>query len=367
MQSPLRLERRLTQPKWLNWGVPLLSLLGALILGAVVLMATGKNPISVYMRILERGFASTDAFSRTLISATPYAFTGLAASVAFRMGLINIGGEGQLYLGTIGAAFAGIAFADQPTPIIIAAMIICGMLFGGFWASIVGVLKAKFSTNEIITSLMLNYIAAILLDYLIFNSKSYWRDPKSFGFPTGKRLVEGAYWYDMSFGPITVPFGFLVAIIAAGIVWFLYNRTRFGYEVSVIASSPSAARYAGIRTRWKIITVMSLSGALAGLGGASDVGDFRHVLDSKGVQIAGYGYTGIVVAALARLNPISAIFVAVFLGGLSNAGYALQGPDFPSGLVGTLQGLILFTAVAGEILTRYRIKRQTHVAEGASS
>jgi len=286
MQSPLRLERRLTQPKWLNWGVPLLSLLGALILGAVVLMATGKNPISVYMRILERGFASTDAFSRTLISATPYAFTGLAASVAFRMGLINIGGEGQLYLGTIGAAFAGIAFADQPTPIIIAAMIICGMLFGGFWAAI---------------------------------------------------------------------------------VWFLYNRTRFGYEVSVIASSPRAARYAGIRTRWKIITVMSLSGALAGLGGASDVGDFRHVLDAKGVQIAGYGYTGIVVAALARLNPISAIFVAVFLGGLSNAGYALQGPDFPSGLVGTLQGLILFTAVAGEILTRYRIKRQTHVAEGVPS
>lgn len=88
---------------------------------------------------------------------------------------------------------------------------------------------------------MLNYIAAILLDYLIFNSKSYWRDPKSFGFPTGKRLVEAAYWYDMSFGPIKVPFGFLVAIIAAGIVWFLYNRTRFGYEVSVIASSPSAA------------------------------------------------------------------------------------------------------------------------------
>ena len=127
-------------------------------------------------------------------------------------------------------------------------------------------------------------IAAILLDYLIFNSSSYWRDPKSFGFPTGKRLVEAAYWYDMSFGPIKVPFGFLVAMIAAGIVWFLYNRTRFVYEVSVIASSPSAARYAGIRTRWKIITVMSLSGALAGLGGASDVGDFRHVLDAIASQ-----------------------------------------------------------------------------------
>ncbi len=365
MQSPLRLERRLTQPKWLNWGVPLLSLLGALILGGIVLLATGKNPFSVYARIIERGFASTDAFSRTLISATPFAFTGLAASVAFRMGLINIGGEGQLYLGAIGAAFAGIAFQDQPTAVIIATMIIFGMLFGGAWAAIVGILKAKFSTNEIITSLMLNYVAAIFLDYLIFNSNSYWRDPKSYGFPTGKRLVENAYWYDISIGPIAIPFGFVVAVFVAVIVWFLYSRTRFGYEVGVIASSPSAARYAGIRARWKIITVMALSGALAGLGGASDVGDFRHVLDAKGVQISGYGYTGIVVAALARLNPLSAIFVAVFIGGLSNAGYALQGPDFPSGLVGTLQGLILFTAVAGEILTRYRIKRQSTIADGA--
>lgn len=364
MQSPLRLERRLTQPKWLNWGVPLLSLLGALILGGIVLFATGKNPISVYARIVERGFASTDAFSRTLISATPFAFTGLAASVAFRMGLINIGGEGQLYLGTIGAAFAGIAFQDQPTAVIITTMIIFGMLFGGAWAAIVGILKAKFSTNEIITSLMLNYVAAIFLDYLIFNSNSYWRDPKSYGFPTGKRLIKNAYWNDISIGSIEIPFGFVVAVVAAVIVWFLYNRTRFGYEVGVIASSPNAARYAGIRARWKIITVMALSGALAGLGGASDVGDFRHVLDAKGVQISGYGYTGIVVAALARLNPLSAIFVAVFLGGLSNAGYALQGPDFPSGLVGTLQGLILFTAVAGEILTRYRIKRQNTIADG---
>ncbi len=367
MRSPLRLERRLTQPKWLNWGVPLLSLIGALVLGGIVLVATGKDPLSVYLRIMERGFASTDAFSRTLISATPYAFTGLAASVAFRMGLINIGGEGQLYLGVVGAALAGIALQNQPTAVIIISMIILGMIFGGAWASLVGILKAKFSTNEIITSLMLNYIAAILLDYLIFNSDSYWRDPRSVGFPAGKRLTANAYWPDIKIGSIEMPFGFLVAMVAAIVVWFLYKRTRFGYEVSVIASSPSAARYAGIRTRWKIITVMTLSGALAGLGGASDVGDFRHMLDAKGIQIAGYGYTGIVVAALARLNPISAIFVAVFLGGLSNAGYALQGPDFPSGLVGTLQGLILFTAVAGEILTRYRIKRRATKSKQATS
>ena len=367
MQSPLRLERRLEQPRWLNWGVPAISLVGALLLGAVVLFLTGKNPASVYSRIVDRGFFGADSLTRTIISATPLAFTGLCASVAFRMGLINIGGEGQLYLGAVGAALAGVAFGGQPTIVVVVLMVLFGMVFGGAWAAVVGVLKARFSTNEILTSLMMNYVAAILIDYLIFNSNSYWRDPKSFGFPTGKRLEKTAYWWDMKFGSLEIPFGFLLAIVVAFLLWFLYNRTRFGYEVSVIASSPAAAKYAGIRTGRKIVVVMALSGALAGLGGASDVGDFRHVLDAKGIQLAGYGYSGIVVAALARLNPIGAIVVAVLLGGLSNAGYALQGPDFPSGLVGTLQGLILFTAVAGEILTRYRIRRRTAVGAGAGA
>jgi simple sugar transport system permease protein len=142
-------------------------------------------------------------------------------------------------------------------------------------------------------------------------------------------------------------------------VWVLYKRSRFGFEIGVIADSPRAARYIGIRTKTTIVVVTALSGALAGIGGASQVGDFTHYLDAKGLQLNSFGYTGIVVAALARLNPLGAIVVAILLGGLTNAGYSLQGPDFPSGLVGTLQGLILFTAVAGEILMKYRVKRNT--------
>jgi general nucleoside transport system permease protein len=142
-------------------------------------------------------------------------------------------------------------------------------------------------------------------------------------------------------------------------VWVLYKRSRFGFEIGIIADSPRAARYIGIRTKTTIVLVTALSGALAGIGGASQVGDFTHNLDAKGLQLNSFGYTGIVVAALARLNPLGAIVVAILLGGLTNAGYSLQGPDFPSGLVGTLQGLILFTAVAGEILMKYRVKRNT--------
>ena len=172
MKSPIRLERRLEQPKWLNWAIPVFSLVAALILGAIVLFATGKNPWDVYFRIFERGFAGTRALSGSLKTATPLAFTGLCAAVAFRMGLINIGGEGQLYIGAVGAAGVGIALDGQPTGVIVVAMCLVGMLCGGFYAAIVGVLRAKFNTNEIITSLMLNYIAGIFLSYLIYNSTS---------------------------------------------------------------------------------------------------------------------------------------------------------------------------------------------------
>ena len=356
MRSPVRLERRLEQPKWLNWVVPLGSLVTALVLGAIVLWITGKNPFDVYQRIFERGFAGKRAFSGALEMATPLAFTGLCAAVAFRMGLVNIGGEGQFYMGAVGASYVGISLGGSPTGITIALMCLGGMVFGSVYAAIVGVLRARFNTNEIITSLMMNYLAAIFLNYLIFNSKSFWRDPDSPQFPKGKTLNSRADWNTYSIFGINLPIAFLIALLAGSAVWVLYKRTRFGFEVGILADSPKAARYAGIRTTSTIVIVMALSGALAGLGGAADVGNFRGLLDAKGIQMAGYGYTGIVVAALARRNPLVTVVVAIFIGGLTKAGYALQGPDFPSGLVGTLQGLILFTAVAGEILIKYRIR-----------
>jgi len=356
MRSPVRLERRLEQPKWLNWVVPLGSLVAALILGAIVLWITGKNPFDVYQRIFERGFAGKRAFSGALEMATPLAFTGLCAAVAFRMGLVNIGGEGQFYMGAVGASYVGISLGGSPTGITIALMCLGGMVFGSVYAAIVGVLRARFNTNEIITSLMMNYLAAIFLNYLIFNSKSFWRDPDSPQFPKGKTLNSRADWNTYSIFGINLPIAFLIALLAGSAVWVLYKRTRFGFEVGILADSPKAARYAGIRTTSTIVIVMALSGALAGLGGAADVGNFRGLLDAKGIQMAGYGYTGIVVAALARRNPLVTVVVAIFIGGLTKAGYALQGPDFPSGLVGTLQGLILFSAVAGEILIKYRIR-----------
>ena len=357
----IRIERRLTEARWLLVAVPVGSLIGAVILSSVILLATGHDPLGTWQRLLDRGFLSEGALSATLVQATPLLLTGLAAAAAFRMQTWNIGAEGQLYLGAVGASGAGIALGSQPAALVIPAMVLAGLVTGAAWAAIPGVLRAVFRTNEIITSLMLNYVAGLLITYLIFDSQSYWRELSTFTsrvFPQGKYLSAAAGWPSVQIAGIAIPFGFLLGMVAAASLWLLYRSTRFGFEARVIGDSRAAAHYAGIRTRRMIVAVMALSGAFAGLGGAAEIGDFRHVLDPRGLQQASFGYGGIVVAALARLNPFAVILVALLLGGLSNGGFSLQGADFPAGLVGTLQGLILFCALAGELLVRYRIRVQ---------
>ncbi|HSP74145.1 MAG TPA: ABC transporter permease [Gaiellaceae bacterium] len=355
----LRIEQRLTQPRWLILAVPVGSLVLSFAVMALVLVATGHAPAHTFSRLLVNGFGSSGALSNTFTSATPLAFTGLAAAVAFRMQLFNIGGEGQLYFGAVGGAAAALVLGNTSTPLLIAGMILAGALCGALWAAIPGLLRAFLKTNEIITSLMLNYVAALIITYLIFDSHSYWRASAGFEasvFPQGKDLPIHSNWWTFAGGGAVVPFGFVLAVILAVLLWVLYTRTRFGFEVKVIGDSWRAARYAGMRTGRKIVAVMMLSGAIAGIGGASQDGDFRHLLDPKGLTAAGYGYTGIVVAALGRYNPFAVVLVAFLIGGLQNAGYALQGADFPAGLVGVMQGLILFCALGGELLVRYRVR-----------
>lgn len=355
----MRIERRLAEPKWLSVAVPVGSIVAAFVVMTLVLLVTHHPPGHTFSRLLDTGFGSVFALNQTFVSATPLLFTGLCAAVAFRMQLFNIGGEGQLYAGAIVGAAAGIALGNHSGWLSLPGMIIAGAVGGAALALVPAVLRAFFSTNEIITSLMLNYVGALVIDYLIFDSLSYWRDtssPSAKVFPQGKNLPEAATWPVAHIGALQLPFGLLAGIVLAAIVWVLYTRTRFGFEVQVIGDSPRAASYAGMRTRRKILAVMALSGAIAGLGGASQDGDFRHTLDPRGLTAAGYGYAGIVVAALGRYNPFAVCVIAFLLGGLQNAGYALQGADFPSGLVGVMQGLILFCALGGELLLRYRVR-----------
>jgi ABC-type uncharacterized transport system permease subunit len=414
MRTPfgLHLERRLTIPAWLPVAVPVGSMLAALLICGVILIITGHDPFSTYSTLFSQGFTGQGAMTSMLQTGTPLLFTGLAAAAAFRMRIFNIGGEGQLYIGAMAASGVGLALGGQPTGVIVVAMIAAAALGGLLWAAIPGVLKAVTGTSELITSLMLNYVAGLLITYLIYDSSSYWRDLSSFSakqFPQGKTLSANAGWPSTStlLSPATVllilviaaaaawgwrawrsrqagrkaiavvlvaivasaalanatpaqsvvlPLGFGVGLIACIAVWVLYRETRFGYEARVVGDAPAAARYAGISQRRKIIAVMVISGMIAAVGGASQIGDFGHVLDPRGLQQQSLGYTGIVVAALARFHPLGVPVVALVLGGLTNAGFSLQGPNFPSGLVGILQGALVLATLAGTVLGQYSLR-----------
>ncbi len=339
-------------------------------MAGLVLLATGHDPLSAYRQLFQAGFTQSGALGQTLITATPLAFTGLAAAAAFRMRLYNIGAEGQMYLGAITASAAGLYLGGGggPSPFVIAAMVVAGCAGGPGWALIAGVLGAFFKTSEILTSLLLNYVAGFLLTYLIFQSESYWRQTKGFNatvFPEGRSLPSSALWPPWTIhlqGGIAIPLGFGLALVVAVVLRGLYTRTRFGFEVQVLSDSERAARYGGISVRRKILAVMAISGGIAGVGGASQVGDFSHSLDGdpNGLQKLGYGYSGIVVAALGRYNPFAVVVIAFLLGGLDNAGNTLQSAAFPAGLVGVIQGIILFSALGGELLVRYRVRVDRH-------
>ena len=308
----IRFERRLTAPRWLGWAVPIGSIIAALLAGAVLILVSGNDVWDTYSRIVDRAFGSPEALSATIIAATPLLFTGLAAAIAFRMGLFNIGGEGQFVMGAIAGSWFGLTLGDELGKAVIPLMIIAGAAAGALWAGIVGVLKTRFNTNEIITSLMLNYVAINVAYYLIFNSQSTWRLLTGSGavFPQGKPLDEGAYWPALSIGSVEIPLGFIIGAVCGVALWLLYRTTRFGFEVNVIADAPTrpATPACGRGARCSPCSACRAPPPVSAV--SADFGDVRHVLDPKGLSQAGYGYTGIVVAALARLNPIAVVFVA---------------------------------------------------------
>jgi general nucleoside transport system permease protein len=335
-----------------------LSVAAALLLGAVFLAATGRSPVIVYVEMFRSAFGSWFGITDSLAVSIPLIFTGLAAAVAFRMQLYNVGAEGQLYAGAILSTWAALAISPQlPAPLAVTVMLAFGVLGGALWIAGPAIARAYLGTSEIITTLLLNFVALYLMRYLIFGSPSYWRDPTSTNFPQGKPIPEEAYL--PVFGLTRVHLGIVLALLAAVLLWVLLSRTRFGYDVRVVGDSPSAALYAGIPIRRTVVVVLLISGSLAGLAGAGEVAGIAHALDPNGLAVS-YGYTGIIIAALARSNPFAVVAVAVLLGGLQNAGTALQsipgGGGVPVEVSYMLQGAILLCALAGELFVRYRVR-----------
>jgi simple sugar transport system permease protein len=277
--------------------------------------------------------------------------TGIAVAIAFRMQLWNIGAEGQLTMGAIGASAVPLFIVPDASPwVMIPAMVAGGFIGGAFWGAIPGVLRAWFSANETITTLMLNYVAILFLQYLVYGP---WKDPQAFGFPGTERFPRAA---DLpSLDTYRVHLGLALGVAIALVMQFVLHRTRFGYELSVIGDNPRAARYAGMRTRRMIIFVLALSGGIAGIAGMSEVAGIGHSLQRT--ISPGYGYTAIIVAWLARLNPIAIILVSFGMAAILVGSDQLQTAIGLPGSVGPmLQGAILFCLLAGEFLTRFRVR-----------
>lgn len=353
----VRLERRRQQKWWYAAVTPVVAVLGALLAGAVFLAIEGFAPLTVYRALVEASFTTDFGITDSLANATPLVLTGLAAGVAFRMNLFNIGAEGQLYVGAIFGSWAGIAVAPElPGVLAVGVVLVCSALGGVVWALPMAAFRAYLGTSEIITSLMLSFVALYLMRYLIFGSGSYWRDPEVTNFPQGKKIAASAEL--PYFGQYQTHLGLVVVVAVAVLIWALIRFTSVGYDMNVVGSSPAAARYAGIPAGRVVLVALLLSGALGGLAGGVEVAGRAHALDPNGLEL-GLGYSGIVVAALARYNPFGIIVVAVLLGGLRNAGLALQslpGERVPVEVSLMLQGAILLFAIGAEVFVRNRLR-----------
>jgi len=353
----LQIEPRLdTPPGWFPAAVSLSAVLVALIFGGIIIAVVGGNPFATYAHIAGASFGSLGVLSDTLVKATPILFTALACSIAFRMKLWNIGAEGQFIMGAWGAAavvLTPILPAETPTWIFIPVMILAGLLLGALWGFIPGYLKAKFNVNEIISSLMLNYISISWVNFWVFGVWSEGGFQMSAKFPETSwlpRLLDLADTLPFMRG-LTTHFGLVIGILAAIILWFIIYRSKWGYEIRLIGDNAHAANYAGINISKNVILTMMVSGALAGLGGMSEITGVVHRLQTSPLA-AGYGFTGIIVAWLAKLNPLAAIIVSILFGALLLAGREIQ----PSGIPKMIQGIILVCLIASDFFLRYRVR-----------
>jgi simple sugar transport system permease protein len=321
--------------------VPILSVLLALIIGGFIIWVSGSNPLEAYMALFKGALGSPEAIGRTLEKATPLIFGGLAVAFAFKAGLFNIGGQGQLLMGAMVAAYIGFAFTGLPFYIHMPLALLGGSLAGSAYAAIAGALKTYTGAHEVITTIMLNYVAINITDYLANGPLK----AEGIVARTPKILETAAI---PKWGPF--PAGFLLAVIVAILTWYLLYRTTWGFAIRTTGLNPNAALYAGINVGRVIILTMAASGFLAGMGGAVEtlgiIGRYQ-----PGFNV-GLGFDGITIALLAKTSPLGVIPAALLLGAMQAGGPQMQ---FDAGvrfqIIDIIQGLILFF-VSADVIVR---------------
>jgi general nucleoside transport system permease protein len=331
---------------------PLLALAITAILGAIMFAALGKAPhVALYSYFIE---PLTEVWSihELLIKAAPLILIAVGLSVCFLSNNWNIGAEGQFTAGGIAGSILPVMFPDLRGPMILPLMLVMGVLGGMAYASIPAILKARFNTNEILSSLMLVYVAQLFLDWLV---RGPWRNPEGYNFPESRSFHADAILPEIITSSGRAHYGFVFALVAAVVMWFVLNKTLKGFEIRVQGQSPRAGRFSGFSTTTTVLTTFLIAGGLAGLAGISEVsgaiGQVRPVISP------GYGFTAIIVAFLGRLNPLGIVAAGLVLALSYLGGEAAQITLGVSNKVANVfQGILLFSVLACDTLIHYRIR-----------
>ena len=324
---------------------PIISIIVALLVAVFFVMISldssfFESASILFSSIFEGGFGDKTNISETLVFVTPLLFTGVANAIAFKTGLFNIGVEGQFIAGMIGASVVGL-IPGIPHVLHIILIILSGVICGGIWAGVPGFLKAKSGTNEVVSTIMMNFIAMYFLNYLIMFQINDPGQAQSLEIQQSARLAKILGVENRTSSALLI--GFILVLL----IYFLLWKTTTGYELRVVGSSPEAAEYGGINVKRNIILAMVISGAIAGIGGATHIAGIQH----RAIQLFGFpnfGFTGIAVALLAKSNPIGVIFSAILFGALDSSSLTLQMNGIPKDIVYLIQAIIiLFVAADG--------------------
>ena len=349
--------------------LPLLATLAAFAVGAVMLILLGANPLTAYAALLDGAFGSSNALADTIVKATPLLLVGLGICIAFRGGVINIGGEGQLIAGAVGATAIGLWFPASSGWVIVPLALAAGFLSGAIWGGIPGYLKARYNVNEILSTIMMNQIAVQGMNFLL---RGPLIDPVQLEaasrIPQTARLARA---FDLPrLIPTRLHLGALLAVILAVAVYIFLWRTTTGYRIRAVGLNPSASRYAGMNVKRYIVLSLILSGAFAGLAGAVQVYGVHHRMFTDG-SAAGFtaaaGFNGIVAALFGKLHPIGTIPAAFIFGALLVGANTLQrAVQVPGALITALNGLVVVFVVSSEIWSRRRARQRLTASELAS-
>ncbi len=355
----MRIEPREAPGRWLTLGVPVLSALVALMLAAIPLMLAGAPVAQAYLEMYRGVFGSVFATSEMLTRATPLIFTGLAAALAFRARLWNIGAEGQLYLGAMAAVAIGAGAIDAPGYVLMPLIVVLGAAAGAAGMVLPAALKTRFGADEVVTTLLLNFIILIFVQLML---EGPLKDPMSLGWPQSAPVL------DQGMLPQLIPrmrihSGLILALILAGIAQFMLVRAVWGFRLRAVGENAAAARHAGIRVNRTMLGVAAISGALAGLAGVSEVAGLKGYLTAD--LSPGFGYTGIVVAMLAGLSPagvvVAALFIASVFVGADSMSRAMGVSSYLADLVVAMS---LLCVLIGGFFARFRVHLGRRVAHG---